>query len=111
MSAIQPEPLRQLSRVVFGQEHRLELMLAIADNGDGVVTLGQMAAVLGVSPSSIQKPFHALVEAGMLTSVRTEDPRRKFYLANNSSGWAWARELAAHAEVSTVKGAPGTSKA
>lgn len=93
--------MRALSKVVFGQEYRLELMLAIS-GGERVVTLGGLATLLGVSPSSIQMPFHALVAAGLLQPVRSNDSRRKFYQAAPSAAWQWAAEMSERLKIEVL---------
>lgn len=94
MADIDHEALRRLSRVAFGQDYRLELMLAIRAADGQVVTLGELAAQLSLPISSIQKPFHALVGSGLLTYLESGESRRKFYQANKSAAWEWAAELA-----------------
>ncbi len=91
--------IRALSKTVFGQGYRLELMLAILgdDDQDGrIVSLGELAQQLGLSPSSIQTPFHNLVDAYLLSPLPSGESKRKFYQANKSAAWVWAKELEAH---------------
>jgi len=90
---VERKTLRELSRVVFGQDYRLELMLAISSREDQIVTLGDLAKQLGLPPSSIQVPFRALIAANLLSPLPSDDSRRKFYQANRSAAWEWAREL------------------
>lgn len=85
--------LRGLSRTVFGQDHRLELMLAIRDAEDQIVTLSELASTLGLPTSSLQRPFHALVSAGLLAMLPAEPSRFRYYQANRSAAWDWATEL------------------
>lgn len=95
------EALRRLSRTVFGQEHRLELMLAIREAEDQIVTLTELASSLGLSASSLQRPFHALVAGGLLTLLPAEPSRYRYYQANKSAAWDWAVELASIASNAT----------
>lgn len=88
------ETLRETSRVVFGQTHRLEVMLAVARSDDGIVCLTEVAKVLSVSVSSLQKPFQALIHARLLSPLPDVDSRYRFYARNPSAAWAWAEELA-----------------
>lgn len=88
------ETLRELSRQVFGQSHRLELMLAVARSEDGIVCLTELASSLGVSVSSLQKPFQALVHARLISPLPDADSRYRFYARNPSAAWEWAEELA-----------------
>lgn len=86
--------LRALSQVAFGQRYRLELMLAVADAQDGIVCLTDLAHTLNVTISNLQQPLKALVATGLLSPLPAGDSRRKFYIRNPSSAWAWAKELA-----------------
>jgi DNA-binding IclR family transcriptional regulator len=85
--------LRRLSRQAFGQAYRLELMLAVARQPDGLVSLSELATSLGVAPSNLQIPLKSLVETGLISELPKGDSRRKFYLRNDSAAWAWAQEL------------------
>lgn len=77
-------------------------MLAIRDAREEIVTLGELATGLGVPVSSLQKPFHALVRAGLLTPLPSDDSRRKFYGVAKSAAWAWAEELAKRVEFEAI---------
>lgn len=83
-----------MSRAVFGQAYRLELMLAVARSEDGIVSLSEMAQVLSVGISSLQKPFQSLVQARLLSPLPDADSRYRFYVRNASAAWSWAEELA-----------------
>lgn len=91
--SIDRDGLRQISRHAFGQAYRLELMLAVADQPDGLVSLTELAANIGVAPSNLQGPLKCLVETGLVSELPRGDSRRKFYLRNDSAAWAWASEL------------------
>jgi DNA-binding MarR family transcriptional regulator len=95
MVAAADERLRALSKTVFGQEHRLAVMLAIAQATSELVNPGDLAAQLGFrAQSAVQLPIRDLERAGLLTrEPRTS--RRTFYRRQPSSGWAFAEELAA----------------
>lgn len=88
------ETLRELSRVVFGQAYRLEVMLAVGRSADGIVSLTELSKSLGVSASSIQKPLQSLVQARLISPLPDADSRYRFYARNPSSAWEWAEELA-----------------
>ena len=90
--------LRERSRVAFGQAYRLEVMLAIADSVDGIVSLGDIAKTLDLSPSQIQKTFSDLKQLGLLTELPAADSRRKFCIRQPSRAWEWAHEMARTAE-------------
>lgn len=89
--------LRELSRASFGQKYRLECMLAIADSGDGMVTLSTLAKTLDVSTSNVQDPIRALLATGLISPLDAGDSRSKFYVRNASAAWEWCRELAVRA--------------
>jgi DNA-binding IclR family transcriptional regulator len=82
-----------MSRVIFGQTHRLELMLAVAASPDGIVCLTELAKELEVSVSSLQRPFESLVQSRLLSPLPDADSRFRYYARNPSSAWSWAREL------------------
>lgn len=88
------ETLRKLSRIVFGQTHRLELMLAVARSPDGIVSLTELAKALDVSASSLQTPLQSLVQSQLLSPLPAVDSRYRFYSRNPSAAWQWAEELA-----------------
>jgi DNA-binding MarR family transcriptional regulator len=95
--------LRTLSQAAFGQRYRLELMLAVAADGDGIVCLTDLARTLDVSVSNLQQPLKSLIATGLLSLLPAADSRRKFYIRNPSSAWSWAQELARQCQVA----APG----
>jgi len=70
-------------------------MLAVADAKDGIVCLTDLAHTLKITMSNLQQPLKALVATGLVSPLPAGDSRRKFYLRNPSSAWAWASELAA----------------
>jgi DNA-binding transcriptional ArsR family regulator len=94
--------LQALSRILFGQAHRLAVMFAIA-RGDGLFNPGDMSAELGFrAQSSIQDPLRDLEKAGLIT----RSPKvgtRVFYTRNPSKVWPWIEEI-----VAAQRPAPGT---
>lgn len=88
------EALRALSRAAFGQAYRLEVMLAVADSVDGLITQTELARELGISVSNVQGPVRSLLGCGLLTELPQGDSRSKFLLRNRSAAWEWAKELA-----------------
>lgn len=87
------EELRRVSRAAFGQAYRLELMLAVAASPDGLCTLTELTRELGVTMSSLQKPFQALVEIGLLTPLPYDDTKFRYYARTPSAAWEWAVQL------------------
>jgi DNA-binding MarR family transcriptional regulator len=86
--------LRRMSRAAFGQQYRLEVMLAAARDSDGLVCLTDMARDLDLPLSNVQGALRSLVAVGLLTEMPPGDSRRKFYLRNTSAAWQWAEEMA-----------------
>lgn len=94
--------LRRVSKVAYGQEHRLELMLAIAEIEDGVCSLTELADTLQVRASSLQRPLDSLVELSLVSVVATGDTKYRHYIRNDGAAWDWARELAAGVEAASL---------
>jgi len=95
--AVDLEELRRLSRAVFGQTYRLEVMLHIAES-DGFVTQTEIAQALGLpSASNVQAPVRSLIDCGLLTPMPKTDNRSRFLARTDSPAWEWARQLAAQA--------------
>lgn len=86
--------LRAVSRSAFGQSHRLELMLAVMESEDGLCTLTELSQCLNVAISSLQRPFQALIDLGLLTALPGAGTRYRYFARNPSSAWQWAAELA-----------------
>ncbi|GAA2887547.1 helix-turn-helix domain-containing protein [Microbacterium esteraromaticum] len=97
--------LRAVSRVAFGQAHRLELMLAVMASEDGLCTLTELARRLNVTMSSLQRPFQALVDLGLLTELPDTGTRFRYYARNPSSAWQWAADLSATVGAAVVDAA------
>lgn len=95
MASVDIDKLRGLSRILFGQALRLEVMIAIA-RSDGLVNLTDLAAAIGVQNSSrIQKPLDDLKAAGLLVEAELGDSRRRWLHRSDSLVWQWVVELAA----------------
>lgn len=88
---------RTLSRAAFGQQHRLDVMLAAAHSEDGLVCLTDVARDLNLNASNVQGALKSLVAVGLLSEMPRGDGRRKFYLRNPSPAWDWAKEMAQQA--------------
>lgn len=88
------EGRRKVSKLAFGHEHRLDLMLAIASAEDGICSLAGLATELGVRPSSLQRPLDTLIELSLLSVLPSGDTRYRHYIRNDGPAWDWARELA-----------------
>ncbi len=86
--------IRDRSAIAFGQSYRLEVMIAVAEAGDRLICLTDLARELGVQASNIQKPLKALLQLGLLTLPPSGDSRKKYYIRNPSAAWRWAYEMA-----------------
>lgn len=95
MDDVEQKALRHLSKVVFGQAYRLEVMWAVANSVDGIVNLTDIAGQLRLPVSNVQKPLSVLVDSGLLTELPQGDSRRKHLLRQPSSAWKWTEELCA----------------
>ncbi|WP_413784929.1 ArsR/SmtB family transcription factor [Mycolicibacterium peregrinum] len=90
-SYAQSERVQELSRVVFGQKHRLAVMVAIAQS-DGLVNPSDLAMQLGFgAQSAIQQPLKDLTAAGLIT--RQDGMGRVYYRRNPHTLWDAAIEL------------------
>ncbi|MFS0701278.1 hypothetical protein AB6N24_15015 [Cellulomonas sp. 179-A 4D5 NHS] len=97
--------LRAMSRAAFGQNYRLEVMLAVADAADGLVNLTELARTLDLPTSNVQVPLKSLLTLALISEAPSGDSKRKYYLRNPSHAWAWAREMRAAAQAA-VETAP-----
>jgi hypothetical protein len=96
------DQLRNLSRILFGQALRLEVMVAIA-RSDGLVNLTDLATAIGVQNASrIQKPLDDLKAGGLLVEAEMSDSRRHWLRRSDSLVWQWVVELAAEHGYETV---------
>lgn len=84
---------RSISRAAFGQDYRLELMLAVADHESGLVTLSEMASRLELTPSQIQGALRSLTTVGLLVDAPATGSRHRYLMRQPSAAWDWAREL------------------
>ncbi|ABL80567.1 hypothetical protein Noca_1049 [Nocardioides sp. JS614] len=82
-----------MSRAAFGQTYRLEIMLAVAEAEDGLVTLTDLARSLELSTSNVQVALKSLVATGLLSELPKGDNRRRYLLRNPSPAWDWARQM------------------
>ncbi|WP_165546425.1 MarR family transcriptional regulator [Kribbella soli] len=93
MTFADDDRLQSLSKTLFGQRHRLAVMLAVA-RGDGVINPSDLTEQLGFrAQSSVQAPLRDLASAGLITRVPTSSGKT-YYRRNSSLAWAWAEEIA-----------------
>lgn len=101
MSLAENVELRALSRVLFGQAHRLSVMVGIARGGREFV-LSDLASSLGFENlSSIQDPIRDL-EASELIARMPKAANKVRFRRNKSLAWRWAEELASRHQEQTV---------
>jgi hypothetical protein len=85
--------ISRLSRVLFGQEHRLAVMIAIA-RSDGLFCQQDLVAQLGLpAPSSIQGPLRDLRLAGLVQPLPDLGTRKVWLRRQESLAWDWVLEL------------------
>nr|WP_230589291.1 MarR family transcriptional regulator [Mycobacterium kansasii] len=89
--------VQELSEIMFGQRHRLALMVAIAQSDDGIVNPTELAEALGMrAQSSLQAPLKRLVDAGLITRISGIEGR-VYYRREESQAWGFALELLSRA--------------
>jgi hypothetical protein len=88
--------MRRLSKLVFGQELRIAVMLYVGRHPDGLFCLSDLAEGIDVrSASSVQDPLRALVESGLIAHQDgLPGDRHRWYRRLDSSAWSFAEELA-----------------
>lgn len=83
----------ELSRTLFGQDLRLELMISIAKS-DGFVCLTDLAATLGIQNTSrLQRPLDALKSARLVSPAELQGSSKKWLRRTPSKVWDWVLEL------------------
>lgn len=91
VSYARSQRVQELSRIVFGQKHRLAVMAAIA-RSDGLVNPSDLATELGFqAQSALQQPLKDLTAASLLT--RQDGMGRVYYRRNPSLLWDATLEL------------------
>lgn len=94
VSIADSDDLRILSRVLFGQVHRLAVMVGIA-RASREFFLGDLVDDLGFENlSSIQDPIRDLEASDLITRMPKAAQRVRFR-RNKSLAWKWVEELAA----------------
>jgi hypothetical protein len=86
------EALREHSRLMFGQQHRLAVMLVIAQT-TAPFTLSDVSSSVGAKhPSSLQGAMKTLHTAGLIRDVRSP-AKERLYDRVESHAWQFAQEL------------------
>ena len=92
MSLAANHDVQKLSRVLFGQTHRLAVMLGIA-RGPRAFMLSDLARELGFENlSSIQDPIRDLEDAGLIERLPRVSNRVRFQ-RNSSLVWRWVKQV------------------
>jgi hypothetical protein len=89
--------LRAHSKIVFGQELRLAVMLAIARDPEPLFTQSELAAAVHVPhDSAVQLPLKALIASRVIYQHPREPSTRSRWLQRSESSlWLFAEEQAA----------------
>lgn len=84
------QPTRRVSSVVFGNRHRLELLLALAAAGEEGICVKDLADSCGVATSVFHAPLQTLIVAGLVERRRARGHNRRVFYAFTDVG-AWTR--------------------
>jgi DNA-binding MarR family transcriptional regulator len=93
--------MQELSKCLFGQVHRLAVMIAIARAPKSGVNPTDLAADLRLPQSALQAPLRDLVGAGLLQ--REPSGRRNRYRRVDSLAWDWVLELEKQAQETEMR--------
>ncbi|SMD27626.1 hypothetical protein [Kibdelosporangium aridum] len=95
---------RHVSGVVFGNRHRLELLVALAKAGDDGVCLSQLSDARGVPASVYYAPIRGLISVGLVDKLgRTRGDRRCWYRRHEGQDRFWSCVQALAGELSEVE--------
>ncbi|WP_370945334.1 hypothetical protein AB5J62_40635 [Amycolatopsis sp. cg5] len=95
MSLADCSPGRRVSAAVFGNRHKLELLLALAQAGDQGVNLSALSDERGVFTSVYYGPIRDLIEVGLVERLgRMPGDRRCWYRRRESTLWDGVRAVA-----------------
>ena len=94
VSVADSDDLRRLSRVLFGQAHRLAVMVGIARGSKEFFLADLVDDLCFENLSSIQDPIRDLEASDLITRIPKAAQRVRFR-RNKSLAWKWAEELAA----------------
>jgi hypothetical protein len=80
MRQLRPRSERWLSACLFGHQHKLELLEALAGSADGRINLTGVATDRGVTPAVYYAPVRDLIGLGLVDRVeRVPGDRRQWY--------------------------------
>lgn len=98
MAIAENSEVQRLSRVLFGQSHRLSVMIGIARGPREFLLSGLLSDLGFQNLSSIQDPIRDLEAVGLIERLPRVSNRVRFR-RNPSAAWRWVKELAAVASV------------
>jgi len=91
-----------MSAVLFGNRHKLELLVALAEAGNEGVNLSTLSDTQGVSPSVYYGPIKDLISVGLAERLgRVSNDRRCWYRRRHSGFWNGFSSLAG--ELATIE--------
>jgi DNA-binding IclR family transcriptional regulator len=86
---------RRLSVLLFGNRYKLDLLAALAEAGDGGVSVSALAERHQVSASVYYPPLKDLLEAGLVAQLAVVSrERRRWYARVDHQVWEPMRDLA-----------------
>jgi DNA-binding transcriptional ArsR family regulator len=88
---------QRLSKIWFGQVHRLDVMIAIDDSTNGCVNPTQLAELLGMQQSALQAPLRDLLAGGAIEYVDVQQRRNIYRKVEDDLVWPWVKQLEAQA--------------
>lgn len=91
---------------VFGNRHKLELLLALAGAKDGAVSLSELADENGVSASVYYAPVRDLTSAGLVERVPPAPGERRRWYRRTGHGF-WDSAATPLSELVTTSGSVG----
>lgn len=91
---VEYEPVRRVSRALFGHRYRLELLAELAEAGERGICVSDMAIGHGAKPSVFYPPLRELEGIGLVSRRRDQGPgRRVYYAATGHGAWSVIRRL------------------
>lgn len=78
-----------MSKILFGQVHRLAVMDYIARSADGLINPTDLSAALGfAAQSAVQAPLRDLEQANLITALPSVGGRT-YFQRTDSLVWPW----------------------
>ncbi len=83
---------RQRSKLLFGNRDTLDVAVAVAESGDGVVNATHLSSDIGLAPNRVRAQLDAFAELGFLTEAPTSE-RQRWFVRNDHAFWSFCTEL------------------